>query len=344
MFLIPKRPSGRWAHGAHIQTRVRQYSCLAMTTTTQSNYSLTHSLTDHYYTFTAQQYNATIMTFRLQDKVVVLTGASSGIGASIAEHLYKDGARVMMGARRGAKLAAVQQAAQAKYNNNNSSSSSSSSGGGGGGGGSKNPGMLAYQECNVIHPESVAALVAAAKEQFQVAAIDVLINCAGVMYFTEMKNALIDQWQETVNVNCQGVLNGLAAVLPDMVAAGKNGKILTISSDAGMRQFPNLAVYCASKAFVETLCEITRRELVGTGVTLTTICPGDVKGTELILKNTDQSAADKMGVEIGKPVGTGFSRNQLLDTDDVADAVMYALTAPSHVAINTVLIEPRDQT
>ena len=110
-----------------------------------------------------------------------------------------------------------------------------------------------------------------------------------------------------------------------------------------MRIFPNLAVYCASKAFVETLCECTRRELVGTGVTLTTICPGDVKGTELIMSNTDSSAADKMGVEIGKPVGTGFNRNQLLDPKDVADSVLYAITAPPHVTINTVLIEPRDQ-
>mmetsp|Transcript_17077 Transcript_17077/g.40954 ORF Transcript_17077/g.40954 Transcript_17077/m.40954 type:complete len:164 (-) Transcript_17077:281-772(-) len=162
------------------------------------------------------------------------------------------------------------------------------------------------------------------------------------MYFTEMKNALVDQWEQTVDVNCKGVLNGIGAVLPKMVSRGK-GKIVTISSDAGMRQFKNLAVYCASKTFVETLCEITRRELVGTGVTLTTICPGDVKGTELIMKNTDMSAAKAMGVEIGQAVGEGFSRTQLLDTDDIANAVIYALTAPPHVAINTVLIEPRDQ-
>ena len=162
------------------------------------------------------------------------------------------------------------------------------------------------------------------------------------MYFTEMKNGLVDQWEQTVDVNCKGFLNGIGAVLPKMVERRK-GKIVTISSDAGMRQYPNLAVYCASKTFVETLCEITRRELVGTGVTLKTILPGDVKGTELIMNNSDESAAKKMGVEIGKAVGTGLSRTQLLDTDDIANAVLYALTAPPHVAINTVLIEPRDQ-
>ena len=82
---------------------------------------------------------------------------------------------------------------------------------------------------------------------------------------------------------------------------------------------------------------------MGTGVTLTTICPGDVKGTSLIMNNTDKEAADKIGVTIGAPVGEGFAREQLLDVEDVAQAVIYALTAPKHVAINTVLIEPCDQ-
>ena len=152
----------------------------------------------------------------------------------------------------------------------------------------------------------------------------------------------MDQWDQTIDVNCKGVTNCMGVVLPQMTKAGR-GKIITISSDAGVRHFPNLAVYCASKAFVETLTEITRRELVGTGVTLHTIQPGDVRGTELIMKNTDQEAADKMGVVINRPVGEGFNDNQLLEPQDVADAVSMVLTAPSHVAINTILIEPRDQ-
>lgn len=225
-----------------------------------------------------------------------------------------------MGARRTDKLAEVQKLVTEKYPDS--------------------PGSLHYKQCDVTQRKSVLDLVAEAEEKL--GDVDILINCAGVMYFTEMKNALMDQWEQTVDVNCKGVMNGIGAVLPKFVARGK-GKILTISSDAGMRQFQTLAVYCASKTFVETLCEITRRELVGTGVTLTTICPGDVKGTELIMKNTDTSAAEKIGVEVGKPVGEGFSRTQLLDTNDIADAVIYALTAPPHVAINTILIEPRDQ-
>ena len=261
-----------------------------------------------------------MMVHRLADVVIVLTGGSSGIGASIAEHLYREGAKVCMGARRVEKLQEVQSTILANH--------------------ADSPGSCVYAACDVTSRSSVESLVKVAEDKL--GEVDVLINCAGVMYFTEMKNALVDQWDQTVDVNCKGVLYGIGAVMKSMVARGK-GKIITISSDAGMRHFQTLAVYCASKTFVETLCEITRRELVGTGVTLTTICPGDVKGTELIMNNSDKSAAEKIGVEIGKPVGEGFSRNQLLDTSDIADAVIYALTAPSHVAINTVLIEPRDQ-
>lgn len=128
------------------------------------------------------------------------------------------------------------------------------------------------------------------------------------------------------------------------MVANKKGKIITITSDAGVRNFPNLAVYCASKAFGEVLTEVTRRELLGTGVTLHTVLPGDVRGTEIVLKNCDQSAADKMGVSIGKPYGEGYAtRESMLDPEDIANAVMTILTAPPHVAVNSILIEARDQ-
>jgi NADP-dependent 3-hydroxy acid dehydrogenase YdfG len=262
------------------------------------------------------------MSFRLENQVVCLTGASSGIGAAIAQALYAEGAKVVIGARRLEKLQAVAIEIKSKYPDS--------------------PGQIVAKSCDVTSRESVQALVQQACTEYQVTSVSTMISCAGVMYFTQMKNALMDQWDQTIDVNCKGVMNCIGAVLPSMVES-KCGKIVTISSDAGVRQFPNLAVYCASKHFVETLTEITRRELVGTGVTLHTIQPGDVKGTELIMKNTDQAAADGMGVAIGQPVGTGFERNQLLDPQDVANAVITVLTAPPHVAINTIMIEPRDQ-
>lgn len=258
----------------------------------------------------------------LTGSVICVTGASSGIGAAIAEALYWQGAKVAIGARRMNKLQEVATAIEGKSG--------------------AEAGSILSVECDVTSRESVKAFVDTTCETFGVEYLTSLVCCAGVMYFTEMQNVLMDQWDQTIDVNCKGITNGLGAVLPKMVEQ-KAGRIVAISSDAGVRDFPNLAVYCASKHFVETLFEITRRELVGTGVTLHTVLPGDVKGTELILKNSDQSAADKMGVTIGAPVGEGFSRNQLLDPADVANAVLTILNAPPHVAINTIMVEPRDQ-
>jgi NADP-dependent 3-hydroxy acid dehydrogenase YdfG len=238
----------------------------------------------------------------------------------VFQTLYLQGAKVAIGARRMEKLEEVKKEA-------------SEAGSGD---------AILTVECDVTSRESVQNFVDTACEEFGVESLDAIVCVAGVMYFTQMKNCLMDQWDQTIDVNCKGVTNSMGAVLPKMTSAGK-GKIICISSDAGVRDFPNLAVYCASKRFVETLTEITRRELVGSGVTLHTIQPGDVGGTDLLMKNTDQEAADKMGVQINKPVGEGFNRNQLLDPQDVANAVMTILTAPPHVAINSILIEARDQ-
>jgi NADP-dependent 3-hydroxy acid dehydrogenase YdfG len=267
--------------------------------------------------------SSSTVEFPLQDQVMIVAGASSGIGVAIAHALYAKGAKVCIGARRLEKLEEVATQCRAKYPNS--------------------PGSMICVACDVTDRSSVQAMVRkTCEDEFKVDSVRAMICCAGVMYFTKMKNAQMDEWDNTINVNCRGVTNCFGSVIPNMVQAGC-GKIITISSDAGVRDFPCLAVYCASKAFVETLTEITRRELVGTGVTLTTIQPGDVKGTELVMRNTDQEAADQMGVQIGQPCGTGFDRNQLLDPEDVADAVVYVLTAPSHVGINTIMIEARDQ-
>jgi NADP-dependent 3-hydroxy acid dehydrogenase YdfG len=259
---------------------------------------------------------------QLKDQVICVIGASSGIGAAITEGLYREGCNLAIGARRLNKLEEVAQECGTKYPDS--------------------VGKILPLECDVTSRESVQKFCQTTCEHYGCASVDAMICVSGVMFFTKMKNAMMDQWDQTIDVNCRGPTNCMGAVIPKMVEA-KKGKIITISSDAGVRDFPNLAVYCASKRFVETLTEITRRELVGTGVTLHTVQPGDVKGTELIMKNTDTEAADTMGVSIGKPVGEGFTREQLLDPSDIADAVLTILTAPPHVAINSILIEPRDQ-
>lgn len=258
----------------------------------------------------------------LANQVICLVGASSGIGASIAEGLYGAGAKVCISARRVPKLEEVAQACKDKFPDS--------------------VGEILALECDVTVRQAVKDMCDKACAHFGVESMDAIICCSGVMYFTNMKNVMMDQWEQTIDVNCKGPTNCMGAVIPSMVKAGK-GKIITISSDAGVRDFQTLAVYCGSKRFVETVTEVTRRELVGTGVTLHTVCPGDVAGTELIMKNTDTEAAGKYGVNIGQPVGVGYERNQLLDPKDVADACLTILTAPPHVAINQILIEARDQ-
>ncbi|GMI26616.1 hypothetical protein TeGR_g4850 [Tetraparma gracilis] len=255
----------------------------------------------------------------LSGKVCIVTGASSGIGEAIATGLISCGASVALAARRGPVLEELKAKLVA--------------------GGVEEARILCVPTDVAVRAD-MENLVATAETTL--GPVDILVNCAGVMYFTLMKNANLDEWDRTIDVNIKGVTNGFGAIIPRFVAQGK-GHIVTISSDAGRRIFPSLAVYCASKTYVEVLSEGTRRELVGTGVKVTTIQPGDVGGTELIMKNSDKEAADKMGVVIGAPVGEGFERNQLLDTKDVADAVIYAVTAPAHVSVNEILIEPRDQ-
>jgi NADP-dependent 3-hydroxy acid dehydrogenase YdfG len=171
--------------------------------------------------------------------------------------------------------------------------------------------------------------------------IDLLVNCAGVMYFTLMKNGHHDEWEQTIDINCKGTVNCAGAVLPHMLAA-KAGHVVNISSDAARTVFPALTVYNAAKAFVQVFSKGLRAECVGTGVRVTDIQPGDT-ATNLIMANSDREAADKTGVGIGKVVGDGVVGPMCLDPADVADAVLYAVTAAPHIGVHEVLIEPRDQ-
>jgi NADP-dependent 3-hydroxy acid dehydrogenase YdfG len=266
---------------------------------------------------------------RLAGKIAVVTGASSGIGQAVAMALHAAGAKVCLGARRLDRLRAT----CAALNETEAESPASRA--------HAPPKRAIAVKTDVTDRASVKRLVSQAEKTFG-GGVDILVNVAGVMYFTLMKNAQEDEWERTVDVNCKGVLNGFGAVLPGMVERGA-GHIITISSDAGRRVFPKLSVYCASKFFVEALSTGTRAELIGTGLRITTIQPGDCK-TELVMNNTDKEALEELGIKAGATVGEGWGNDfNLLEPSDVADAVMYAATAPAHVAINEVLVEPRDQ-
>lgn len=243
----------------------------------------------------------------LAGMVAVVTGASSGIGAAVARALSADGVHVALAARRSRELVAVAESLQ-------------------GAGGARS---LIYPT-DVTDAEQVTALVAATRQHL--GAVDVLVSCAGVMYYTLMAEPKVEQWERTVDVNCKGLLHGLAAVVPDMVARGR-GHVVAISSDAGRKVFPGLGVYSASKFFTEAVLQSLRLETVGSGLRITSVQPGNVD-TDLHDLSTDDTAVQRYG----QPTGA-----KLLEPDDVARAVLNALRQPAHIAVNEVLIEPRDE-
>ena len=151
------------------------------------------------------------------------------------------------------------------------------------------------------------------------------------MPYTYMKNLHEDEWELMVDVNCKGVLNGIGAVLPNMLKR-RRGHIINISSDAGRKVFAGLTVYSATKHFVEAVSRGLRQECAEAGVRVTTIQPGDVK-TDLASITTDQEAL-KMGDYLKEP---GV---RVLSPEHIADACVFALTQPRHVAVNEILVEP----
>jgi NADP-dependent 3-hydroxy acid dehydrogenase YdfG len=243
----------------------------------------------------------------LRNKVAVVTGASSGIGATVARVLNAEGAHLALAARREEALLEIQAGLDS-------------------GDGRK---CMVFPT-DVTDREQVRSLVARAEDEL--GPVEILINCAGVMYYSLMKNQRAEEWERTVEVNCKGALNCVGAVLSGMLERGR-GHIVTISSDAGRKVFPGLAVYSASKFFVEALSKGLRLETAGMGVKVTTIQPGNV-ATDLIEMSGDEEALE----EYGQP---GESR--VLDPEDVAASVVHALVQPEHVAVNEILVEPRDE-
>lgn len=238
--------------------------------------------------------------------VAVITGASSGIGAATAAALAKEGAHVVLAARRTEALESLKK----KVSNYG--------------------GKVLVHQTDVTRKEQVESLIRITEAEL--GPVDILVSCAGVMYFTMMANVQTDQWEQTVDVNCKGLLHCLSSTVPSMLARGK-GHIVAISSDAGRKVFPGLGVYSASKFFVEATLQALRVETAGSGLRVTSMQPGNV-ATELLAMSTDAEALKKYGEPSGAKV---------LDAKDVANAIVYALRQPEHVAVNEVMIEPRDE-
>lgn len=241
----------------------------------------------------------------LGGKVAIVTGASSGIGEAVARALAENGAKVVLAARRKERLDRIRDEIAELGD------------------------VAVSMETDVVNRQQVLELVTRTTDTL--GPVDVIVNCAGLGIYTTMKNCHFDEWEKMVDVNCKGVMNCIGAVLPGMLER-KKGHIVNISSNAGRKAFAGLAVYTATKFFVEALTQSLRLETVGSGVKVTSIQPGDVS-TDFGTGSTDTEAREKF--EVSDDI-------KRLNPSDVANAVVYAVTQPAHCAVNEILVEPTD--
>jgi NADP-dependent 3-hydroxy acid dehydrogenase YdfG len=240
----------------------------------------------------------------IQNKIVAITGASSGIGEATALRLAGEGAKLVLGARRTDRLEAL----VAKIRDQG--------------------GEAVFQALDVTRRDDVEAFVSFAVDTY--GRLDVLVNNAGLMPLSRMADGKVDEWDRMVDVNIKGVLYGIAAALPVMNAQG-NGHIVNVSSIAGRQVFPTAAVYCATKFAVHALSEGLRMET--DTVRVTVIAPG---ATASELSNTISDPAMKREVD-------EVFRKDLLPADAIARAISYAIAQPADVDVNEIVVRPTAQ-
>lgn len=242
----------------------------------------------------------------IDGKVVVITGASSGLGEAAARHLAALGAKVVLGARRLDRIAAL--AAEVTASG----------------------GAALALETDVTDRAQVERLVAAAVEAH--GRLDVILNNAGLMPHSPLERLKVEDWERMVDVNLKGVLYGVAAALPHMMRQ-KSGHIINVSSVAGHKVTMNGAVYAMTKHGVRALSEGLRQEMAPHGVRTTIISPGAV-ATELPQSITESDVA--AGVQ-------DFYAKTAIPADSFARVVAFAMSQPQDVDINEVLFRPTAQ-
>lgn len=244
----------------------------------------------------------------VQDKVIIITGASSGIGEASAKLLAKNGAKVVLGARRENRLQAIVQDIQDAG------------------------GQASYRVTDVTKPDQVQALVDQAQHDF--GGLDVIFNNAGIMPNSPISALHVDEWNAMIDINLKGVLNGVAAVMPTFTNQ-KHGQIITTSSVAGIKSFAGSGVYGATKFAVRNLMEVIRMESAqeGTNIRTASLYPAAIN-TELLHTITDQSTATGMQ-KFYDAVG--------ITPDAVARVVNFAVDQPEDVNVNEFTIYPTKQ-
>ncbi len=244
----------------------------------------------------------------IKDKVVVITGASSGIGEATARLLASRGAKVVLGARRTDKL---QQIAAAI---------------------TEAGGQAVYQELDVTNQADNDAIVTLAKDTF--GRLDVTFLNAGLMPNSMLSTLKTNDWHQMIDVNIKGVLNGVAAALPTFTAQ-KSGHVIATSSVAGLKAYPGGAVYGGTKWFLRDFMEVLRMEsaMEGANIRTATIYPAAIN-TELLTTISDKGTAEAM---------QGIYNKYGISPDRIADVVAFAIDAPEDTTINEFTVGPANQ-
>lgn len=236
----------------------------------------------------------------LNNKIVAITGASSGIGEATARLLAAKGARVLLGARRTDRLATVVAEIRAAG------------------------GKAHFTSLDVTNLSEMERFIAEAQQHF--GGLDVLINNAGVMPLSPLSARKVDEWDRMIDVNIRGVLYGIAAAQP-LMEQQQHGHIINISSIGGLSVSPTAAVYCATKFAVRALSDGLRQETDKLRVTV--ISPGVVT-SELADSISDDSAREAMKT----------FRRVALEPDAIARAVVYAIEQPADVDVSEIVVRP----
>ena len=234
-------------------------------------------------------------------KVVVITGASSGIGEATARLLAKNGAKVVLGARRTDRLEALVKDIHA------------------------DGGIAEYLALDVTQRSQMEEIAQFTLSKF--GRVDVLINNAGVMPLSTLDRLKVEEWDRTIDVNIKGVLYGIAAVLPIMKAQ-KSGQIINLSSIGGHAVYPTAAVYCATKFAVGAISEGLRQE-VGGDIRVTVISPG----------TTESELADSISDEAAKK-GMQEFRQISIPATAIARSILFAIGQPNDVDISEIIVRP----
>ena len=244
---------------------------------------------------------------KLDNKVAVVTGASSGIGEATVRALAAEGAAVVAGARRKERLdGLVEEVA-------------------------RDGGRAVAVECDVTDEEQAHDLVHRAVEVF--GRIDILVNNAGVMLLSTVGKGLSDQWRQMFEVNVMGLLYATDAAIGHMKEQG-SGHLVNISSVAGRKVTRDSSgVYAGTKHAVNAISEGLRQELLQDNIRVTIVGPGAV-ATELPDHITDEDARESL---------SGLLKLERLQAEDIAEAVVYAVTQPERVSVNEILIRPTQQ-